>query len=238
MLGEGLERSMLGIEDGNKSAAEYVDVDHPLNGLLKGAEAIPNESWGIIPRAAADLFASLATEPPSPAPPLSGKPQPPSGPSVSMDASARLSEAGADLPTTPNVATAPLPGVVGSSAIPAGIAARGRRAIVTCSYLQIYQDKVFDLLTDGKQPPQPLALREHLGGENGDSGGGVSGGSGCEDHPLNTSRGHGHRGSRRGRRKESGVYVAGLSVCRVESVGDVLAVLRKGAANRAVRATE
>jgi hypothetical protein len=34
------------------------------------------------------------------------------------------------------------------------------------------------------------------------------------------------------------VYVAGLSVCRVESVGDVLAVLRKGAANRAVRATE
>jgi len=69
---------------------------------------------------------------------------------------------------------------------------------VLCSYLQIYNEKLFDLMQDQKRQ-FPLRIRVT---------------------------------------KSNSTYVQGLSEIRVSSLEDVFEVLRRGAANRAVRATE
>jgi len=98
----------------------------------------------------------------------------------------------------------------------AGSTAGQRHVEVVCSYMQIYQDRLYDLLTDGKMQ-HPLQVREAPGPE------------GASDE----------RSAARGKRPvDSGVYVQGLSQFRVASLGDVLALLHRGASNRAVRATE
>ena len=84
-----------------------------------------------------------------------------------------------------------------------------RHVEVTCSYMQIYQDRLYDLLTDGKMQ-NPLQVRE----------GAVAAGAEGDQ------------------RREAGVFVRGLSQYRVGGVGDVLELLRRGSTNRAVRATE
>ena len=98
----------------------------------------------------------------------------------------------------------------------AGFTGGQRHVEVVCSYMQIYQDRLYDLLTDGKIQ-HPLQVREAPGPE------------GSSDE----------RSAARGKRPvDSGVYVQGLSQFRVASLGDVLALLHRGASNRAVRATE
>ncbi|CAE7853773.1 KRP95, partial [Symbiodinium sp. KB8] len=87
-----------------------------------------------------------------------------------------------------------------------------------CSYLQVYNGRVFDLLADPARS-RPLHLRE------GTDSGGSGGGNGAEDIT-------GGEGAARG------VYVAGLSEYRVASLADVLDLLATGTRNRARRATE
>lgn len=83
-------------------------------------------------------------------------------------------------------------------------------AAVVCSYLQVYNGRVFDLLADASRA-RPLVLRE--GGAAADA---VS-------RPVGS---------------EGAVYVAGLTEHRVSGLRDVLELLAEGTQNRARRATE
>ena len=88
----------------------------------------------------------------------------------------------------------------------------GRSGVVHCSYMQIYNDRLYDLMQDAKRQ-FPLSIREPF------PSGAVGGG-----------------GSRFFRQQE--IFVQGLSQFRVTSFEDVLRILETGGHNRAVRATE
>ena len=84
----------------------------------------------------------------------------------------------------------------------------GVDAAATCSYMQVYHDKLFDLLRD-KERRCPLAIRESNAPSGSASGG-----------------------------RSKVVYVEGLSEEPVCTAADVMQLLRRGSFNRAVRSTE
>jgi hypothetical protein len=87
--------------------------------------------------------------------------------------------------------------------------------VVMCSYMQVYNGRVFDLLADPKRQ-KPLVLRE--------------GTQGAASTSLGATKSS-DEGS-------SGVYVSGLSEYRVTGLEDVLELMNAGTQNRARRATE
>ena len=103
---------------------------------------------------------------------------------------------------------------------PGGTHRTAKKVSVFCSYMQIYQDKLFDLLTDSRMK-HPLPVREANANAN-------ANGNATAESAQAASQGAG----------QGQVFVPGLSQYRVESLTDVLELLRRGAANRAVRATE
>ena len=86
--------------------------------------------------------------------------------------------------------------------------------------LQIYNEKIYDLMQDRRRE-FPLQLRECGSGE-----------------ASNTSTSTGTNLTGTGTGMGTAVYVRGLSVYRVFSGEEALALLRKGLKNRAVRSTE
>ena len=89
-------------------------------------------------------------------------------------------------------------------------------SVVDCQVLQIYNEKIYDLMQDRKRE-FPLQLRE----------------CGTADAASSSSL-----GAAAGSGAGTAVYVRGLSVYRVYSSEEALALLRKGLRNRAVRSTE
>ena len=77
-----------------------------------------------------------------------------------------------------------------------------------CSYLQIYADRIYDLLVDPRNR-EALAIREAPVDRDGRATG-----------------------------PQGGVFVQGLSEFRVASAADVIALVERGSRNRKVRATE
>jgi hypothetical protein len=104
--------------------------------------------------------------------------------------------------------------------------------------LQIYQDRLYDLLTDGKMQ-RPLVVREGISDINKD---GVVVPSNNNNNNNSSSNNNissiGNSSNSNNKVYESGVYVPGLSQFRVSSVGEVLGLLSRGAHNRAIRSTE
>jgi hypothetical protein len=92
--------------------------------------------------------------------------------------------------------------------------------------LQIYNEKIYDLLQDRRRE-NALQLREAVGSDN-TSGGGSSSSGGSNGGSGSTGGGSG----------APTVRVQGMSVYRVYSIDDVMALLRKGLKNRAIRATD
>ncbi|OQR84659.1 kinesin-like protein [Achlya hypogyna] len=83
------------------------------------------------------------------------------------------------------------------------VSTSGAGAVVHCSYMQIYNNQVFDLLqTTRAQDQKPLQVREMIKGN------------------------------------AKHIYVSGISEFRVASAQDVLELLKVGAQNRTIRATE
>eukprot|EP00948_MAST-09A_sp_MAST-9A-sp1_P002356 g2356.t1 len=89
---------------------------------------------------------------------------------------------------------------------------------VHCSYMQIYNDRLYDLLADPHRV-NPLQIRDTFGIN--DLHNAIDGKTG-ENEIDNIST----------------IYVSGLSQIRVSSTKDVLRLLARGGRNRAVRATE
>ena len=84
---------------------------------------------------------------------------------------------------------------------------------VHCKFMQIYNEKIFDLLQDRRRE-RPLQLRERSFSDSSSS-----------SSSSNTT-------------SKSSIYVQGLSEYRVHCTDDVLELVRKGLRNRAVRGTE
>jgi kinesin family protein 3/17 len=139
----------------------------------------PEDEWGIIPRAVNHLFALLSA----------------------LEAEAEETRAAS---VSSAAASSPARSPAGKRAAKAAAeAAEESRTVATvaCSYLQLYNEQVLDLLQNGRDV-RPLSIHER----------------------------------KRGRTKE--VFVRGLSEVRVTDASDVMRLLRVGARNRVVRATE
>ena len=117
---------------------------------------------------------------------------------------------------------------------------------VTCSFMQIYNENLVDLLQDGVRRRGPsLQIREESAGVVGGGArgwghrracGATEGGSDTEGEAIRSGRRRPRR--RIGLHENRRVFVSGLSSFRVSGAEDVLRYVNLGASNRNVRATQ
>jgi hypothetical protein len=99
---------------------------------------------------------------------------------------------------------------------------------VYCSFMQMYNERIFDLLAGGDGPPLPPGA---VGG----------GSSSLSQQQLQQQQSQQHKAlaiREHGVGFQREVFVAGLSEFRVAGLDDVMALLHQGTRNRVVRSTE